>query len=60
VIISEIGFNHLGDHNIANQYLDVLLQSPAAAVTFQVREQEHRKNKPYRYFKIFDRRDYKF
>jgi len=50
MLIAEIGFNHLGKYKIADQYLDVLLQSDVDAITFQIREPLHREKKPYRYF----------
>ena len=43
MIIAEIGFNHLGNLDIANQYVDSLIQCDVDAITFQVRETEHRK-----------------
>jgi sialic acid synthase SpsE len=42
MIIAEIGFNHLGNLDIANQYVDSLIQCDVDAITFQVREAEHR------------------
>jgi sialic acid synthase SpsE len=55
--VAEIGFNHLGDYNITNEYVNTLLNSDVDAITFQVREREHRQNKPYRYF---DDKDFYF
>ena len=42
MIIAELGFNHLGNLDIANQYVDYLIQCDVDAITFQVRETEHR------------------
>jgi sialic acid synthase SpsE len=42
MIIAELGFNHLGNLDIANQYVDYLIQCDVDAITFQVREAEHR------------------
>ena len=42
MIIAELGFNHLGNLDIANQYVDSLIQCDVDAITFQVRETEHR------------------
>tara|TARA_R100000664_G_C2750448_1_gene137776 strand:- start:460 stop:1197 length:738 start_codon:yes stop_codon:yes gene_type:complete len=49
MIIAEIGFNHLGKVEIADNYIDTLLQSGVDAITFQIRERRHRDNKPHRY-----------
>jgi sialic acid synthase SpsE len=38
MIICEIGLNHLGDCDYADEYLTQILDSPADAVTFQLRE----------------------
>lgn len=38
LIIAEIGMNHMGDEEYANQYLEVLASAHADALTFQVRE----------------------
>ena len=46
MIIAEIGYNHLGDASIANDYLDVLLETNIDAVTFQIREVSHREQTP--------------
>ena len=43
MLIAELGFNHLGNLDIANQYVDSLIQCDVDAITFQVRETEHRK-----------------
>ena len=42
MIIAELGFNHLGNLDIANQYVDALIECDVDAITFQVREKEHR------------------
>jgi sialic acid synthase SpsE len=42
MIIAELGFNHLGNLDIANQYVDALIECEVDAITFQVRETEHR------------------
>jgi sialic acid synthase SpsE len=42
MIIAELGFNHLGNLDIANQYVDALIECDVDAITFQVRETEHR------------------
>lgn len=43
MIIVEIAFNHLGKLDVANEYLDSLIECDIDAITFQVREIEHRK-----------------
>jgi len=42
MIIAELGFNHLGNLDIANQYVDALIECDVDAITFQVRETKHR------------------
>ena len=42
MIIAELGFNHLGNLDVANQYVDSLIQCDVDAITFQVIEAEHR------------------
>lgn len=42
MIIAEIGFNHLGNLDIANEYVDALIEYDIDAITFQVRETDHR------------------
>ena len=37
MIIAELGFNHLGNLDIANQYVDALIECDVDAITFQVR-----------------------
>ena len=49
MIIAEIGFNHLGQLAKVEKYLEYLLSSDVDAITFQVREREHRNKKPHRY-----------
>tara|TARA_R100000008_G_C3580105_1_gene167907 strand:- start:1110 stop:1847 length:738 start_codon:yes stop_codon:yes gene_type:complete len=49
MIITEIGFNHLGKVELANSYVNTLLQSGTDAITFQIREKQHRESKPQRY-----------
>jgi len=49
MIIAEIGFNHMGNIENARNYLDVLTRTEIDAVTFQIREREHREKKPHRY-----------
>ena len=44
MIIAELGFNHLGNLDIANQYVDALIECDVDAITFQVRETEHRES----------------
>ena len=46
MIIAEIGFNHLGNLEIANEYVDALIDCDIDAITFQVRETEHREANP--------------
>ena len=48
-IIAEMGFNHLGDPDIADEYLNELLKSGVNGITFQIREPLHKKQKPHRY-----------
>ena len=38
MIISEVGLNHLGNFDIANNYVDSLLETDVDAITFQIRE----------------------
>lgn len=40
MIICEIGINHLGDEDYADEYISALIEARADAVTFQVREPE--------------------
>ena len=42
MLIAELGFNHLGNLDIANQYVDALIECDVDAITFQVRETKHR------------------
>ena len=42
MIIAELGFNHLGNLDIADQYVDALIECDVDAITFQVRETKHR------------------
>ena len=42
MIIAELGFNHLGNLDIANQYVDALIECDVDAITFQVRETKHK------------------
>jgi len=49
-IIAEIGFNHLGKFDIANEYLDILLETDVDCITFQIREKEHQLKGPHKYF----------
>ena len=40
MIVCEIGLNHLGKEDYANEYIDEIIKSKADALTFQVREKE--------------------
>ena len=50
MIIAEIGFNHMGKVENVKKYLHHLLATEIDAITFQIREREHRDKKPHRYF----------
>lgn len=44
MIIAEVGLNHLGDKNYANQYVDKIINSKPDGITFQVREKNFYSN----------------
>ena len=46
MIIAEIGLNHLGNPNLADKYLDSLLNTEVDAITFQIRENDFYDNPP--------------
>ena len=52
MIICEIGLNHLGIEDYANQYIDEVLKSKADAITFQVLKDSFYENERFKDFKL--------
>ncbi len=52
MIICEIGLNHLGDEDYANEYIDEVLESKADAITFQVLKDSFYENERFKNFKL--------
>ena len=52
MIICEVGLNHLGLEDYANQYIDVVLKSKADAISFAVPKESFFKNERFRKFKL--------
>ncbi len=52
MIICEVGLNHLGDEEYANQYVDTVLGSNADAITFQVLKESFYEDERFKSFKL--------
>lgn len=52
MIICEIGLNHLGKEDYADEYIDAIVKSRADALTFQVREKEYYERPEKAYLKL--------
>ena len=52
MIICEVGLNHLGDEQYADQYIDAVLKSRADAVTFQVLKDSFYENERFKKFQL--------
>lgn len=52
MIICEVGLNHLGDEEYANQYVDTVLGSNADAITFQVLKESFYEDERFMNFKL--------
>lgn len=52
MIICEVGLNHFGDKDYADQYLDTVLKSKADAITFQLLKDSFYENERFKDFKL--------